>query len=204
MEGTKISAMPKAVDLSGDELIPVVKGGANMHMLASDLKGEKGDPGPTIDQFQQSIYNWTGSQAVTSGRWQNFFALAGISAQANSTVGLTLGNGVIKFPAKTKWSQVVFSTRITATASGGASQDPKDWRIQIRRPDGTTVIGSVAEVKISGNDISNRDSALISFTFGATDPFTLDGVQIGLLNTMNNTITLSAVSVRVQRIINPD
>lgn len=89
--------------------------------------------------------------------------------------------------------------------SGGATADPKDWRIQTRRPDGTTLVGSASDLKISGSDINNRDAALISYTLGITDPFTLDGIQVGLLNGNNgNTITLTAISVRVQRIVNPE
>lgn len=162
-------------------------------------------PGAAFDSFQQSIYGWTGNQVVAANSWQNFFALTGISLQPNGTLGGVLASNVLKFPARTKWSQVIFSTRVVGTVSGGPSQDPRDWRIQTRRPDGATIIGSVAGTKISGNDITNRDAALVSYTFSATDPFTLDGVQIGLLNTMTaNTITLTSVSVRVQRIINPE
>lgn len=162
-------------------------------------------PSTAFDSFQQSIYNWSGSQVVNANGWQNFFALAGVAVQPNGTLGGVLAANVLKFPAKTKWSQVIFSTRIVGTVSGGPSQDPRDWRIQMRRPDGTTIVGSVADTKISGNDIANRDAALVSYTFSSTDPFTVDGVQVGLLNTMTaNSITLTSVSVRVQRIINPE
>lgn len=167
--------------------------------------GPQGPAGPTIDQFLQSIYNWTGSQAIAANGWLNFFSLAGMAEQPNGTLGGILGSNVLKFPAKTKWSGVVFNVRLTGTVSGGPSQDPRDWRIQMRRPDGTTIIGSDAQLKISGNDITNRDSSLVSYTFSATDPFTVNGVQVGLHNVMTgNTITLTSISVRVQRIINPD
>lgn len=167
-------------------------------------------PSPPIpvvpfDSFQQTIYDWTGSQTVAANSWRNFFSLTGIAAQPNGTLGGVLGGGVLKFPAKTKWSQVIFSTRIVGTVSGGPSQDPRDWRIQMRRSDGTTIVGSVADMKISGNDITNRDAALISYTFSSADPFTVDGVQVGIFNSMTgNTITLTSVSVRVQRVINPE
>lgn len=232
MDSTKISELPIAGALTGLEDVPLVQGGITRRMKASELKGQKGDPGeqgdpgtpgepgapgapgepgipgpagPTIDQFLQSTYNWTGSQAVTPSAWRNFFSLAGIAEQPGGTLGGTLVAGALKLPPKVKWSQVVFSTRIVGTVSGGTTQDPKDWRIQTRRIDGTTIVGSVADVKIGGNDITNRDASLISFTLTATDPFTVDGVQVGILNNMTgNTITLTSVSVRVQRIINPD
>jgi hypothetical protein len=66
------------------------------------------------------------------------------------------------------------------------------------------VVGSGGDVKVAGTDISNRDTSLISWTRDELDPFTVDGVQIGLLNTSGQKITLTSVSVRVQRIVNPE
>lgn len=272
MDGTKISEMPRAVNLSGDELVPVVKSGANMHILASDLKGDKGDQGlqgpkgdkgekgdtgstgeqgiqglqglkgdkgdqgdkgekgdqgipglkgdtglkgdkgdqgiqgpagPTIDQFQQSIYNWTGSQVVGNDNWLNFFALPGLTAQAGGTAGLTLSNGNVKFPARTKLSQVVFTVRLTGSV-GGASNVTREWRIQLRRSDASTIVASAAQFKVTGNDVSNRDASIFSFTGNASDPFTTEGIQLGLLNVTTNNIVLTSVNIRVQRVINPD
>lgn len=161
-------------------------------------------PVPQHDPFLQDIINWTGSQVVAANTYLNFFSLSGIALEPNGTVGLTLGSGVIKFPPLTKWSGVVFSTRIVGTVSGGPSADPRDWRIQTRRPDGTTIVGSASDVKISGSDITNRDAALMSYTRLTTDPFSVDGIQVGLFNTMTqNTITLTSVSLRIQRIVNP-
>lgn len=119
------------------------------------------------------------------------------------TAGLTLDSGVVKFPAKTKWSQVIFSVRITGTI-GGASGTAREWLTQTRRPDGITIVGSDGDVKVDGTDISNRDTSLISWTRDSVDPFTVDGIQVGLLNSSSQTITLTSVSVRVQRVINPD
>lgn len=165
--------------------------------------GPPGPAGPTIDSFLQTNLNWTGSQIIAAGGYQNFFALAGIAVVAGGTSGLALDSGVIKLPAKTKWSQVVFSTRISGTITGAAGQT-RDWRIQTRRPDGVTVVGSVADLKVDDTSISNRDAALMSWTLGAADPFTVDGIQVGLSNTSTQTITITSVSVRVQRIINPE
>lgn len=165
--------------------------------------GPQGPVGPTIDQFQQDILNWTGSQVVATSAWQNFMALAGMAIQSGGTAGLTLSGGVIKFPARTKWSQVIFSVRITGTIAGAAGT-AREWLTQTRRPDGVTVVGSDGDVKVDGTSISNRDTSLVSWTKDAIDPFTVDGIQIGILNSSTQAITLTSVSVRVQRIINPD
>lgn len=166
-------------------------------------QGPAGPAGPTIDQFQQDILIWTGSQAIANGAWQNFIALTGIAIQAGGTIGLVKDGGVIKFPAKSKWSQVIFSVRITGTI-GGASGTSREWLTQTRRPDGVTVVGSDGDVKVDGTSISNRDTSLISWTKDSSDPFTVDGIQVGISNLSGQSITLTSVSLRVQRVINPE
>lgn len=165
--------------------------------------GPAGPTGPTIDQFLQDIFNWSGSQTIAAGAYRNFFTLSGISKAVGGTADLTQTASAIKFPARSKWSQVIFSVRITGTI-GGSSGTAREWLTQTRRADGTTVVGSDGDVKVDGADISNRDTSLISWTRDAIDPFTVDGVQVGILNTSSQTITLTSVSVRVQRIVNPE
>lgn len=165
--------------------------------------GPQGPAGGTFDSFLQDIFNWTGSQPIINGAYQNFIALSGIAKAAGGTANLTQTASAIKFPAMSKWSQVIFSVRISGTVAG-ASGTSREWLTQTRRVDGVTVVGSDGDVKVSGTDISNRDTSLISWTRDALDPFTVDGVQIGLFNTSGQTITLTSVSVRVQRVINPE
>lgn len=166
-------------------------------------QGPQGPAGPAIDQFLQDIFNWTGSQTIAAGAYRNFFTLSGIAKAAGGTAGLTQTASAIMFPARSKWSQVIFSVRITGTI-GGSSGTAREWLTQTRRVDGTTVVGSDGDVKVDGTDISNRDTSLISWTRDAIDPFTVDGVQVGVLNISSQTMTLTSVSVRVQRIINPE
>lgn len=59
-------------------------------------------------------------------------------------------------------------------------------------------------MKVNGTSISNRDDVLASFTMNELDPFTLNGIQVGLSNESGQTITLTSVSVRVQRVISID
>lgn len=53
----------------------------------------------------------------------------------------------------------------------------REWRTQTRRTNGTTVVGS-------------------------TDPFMVDGIQLGMLNISGQVITLTAISVRVMQTVN--
>ncbi|USL85813.1 hypothetical protein [Enterobacter phage fGh-Ecl02] len=41
-------------------------------------------------------------------------------------------------------------------------------------------MGSDASVKVQGTDISNRDNVLATYTLGSTDPFMIDGIQLGM------------------------
>jgi hypothetical protein len=166
-------------------------------------EGPQGPAGGTFDSFLQDIFNWTGSQPITDGAYRNFMTLSGIAKAAGGTANLTQTASALKFPAKTKWSQVIFSVRISGTVAG-PSGTSREWLTQTRRVDGVTVVGSGGDVKVAGTDISNRDTSLISWTRDELDPFTVDGVQIGLLNTSGQKITLTSVSVRVQRIVNPE
>ncbi|NTZ36192.1 hypothetical protein EXW94_18200 [Enterobacter sp. JMULE2] len=108
-----------------------------------------------------------------------------------------------KLPAKTKPSGVTFSFRITGTV-GGSSGTAREWKFQTRRANGTTIIGSTDASKTSGNSIDNRDSVLESHTSGAADPFTTEGVIVGLQNDSGATITLTSVSVRIYRQVNAE
>lgn len=160
---------------------------------------------PTVipDLFLMDVYNWTGSAPVADAAFQNFFALAGLAHQAGGTAGINVAAGVATFPAKTKPSGVIFSTRIAGTVAG-PSGTAREWKVQTRRPDGTTVVGSADSSKFNGTDISNHDAALISHTLSATDPFTAQGVMVGLQNDSGAAMTLTSVSVRIYRQINAE
>ncbi|EJH0532862.1 protease [Salmonella enterica] len=152
--------------------------------------------------FQMDIFNWTGSQVVADTSFQNFFSLTGISKLAGSNANLTNNSGNLIFPAQDAPSQVLFSTRINGTV-GGPSGTAREWMIQTRRPNGE-IVGSESSVKVNGTNISNRDDVLASYTMNELDPFTVNGIQVGLSNESGQTITLTSVSVRVQRVISID
>lgn len=154
------------------------------------------------DVFFQDIFSGTGSLAIPNGAWVNFAGFSGAAVQPGGTAGIIANGVVLKFPPLAGFSQVLFSLRISGSMGGGGGT-AREWQIQTRRPDGLTVVGSDGNVKVDGTSISNRDTVLVSFTNGVLDPFSVDGIQVGMLNNSGQTITLTDISVRIQRIINP-
>lgn len=153
------------------------------------------------DVFLQDIFVGTGSLAIPNGAWVNLAGFPGAVVQPGGTAGIIANGLVLKFPPISGFSQVIFSFRINGTI-GGASGTAREWQIQTRRPDGVTVVGSDGNVKVDGTSIDNRDTVLVSYTNGVLDPFSVDGIQVGLLNNSGQTITLTRVEVRIQRVIN--
>lgn len=198
----KISEMPAAITVAVGDALPIVQGGENKTATIEQVRG----PAPVIpeqtDTVLMDIYNWTGSQAVADAAFLNYMGLTGIAKAAGGTIGTTLATGALTFPAVAGWAQVIFSIRLVGTVAGAAGTS-REWAHQIRRVDGTTVVGSSSDVKVSGTNVGARDACLISYTKDATDPFTVAGTQLGLLNISGQEITLTSASVRIQRIINP-
>lgn len=153
------------------------------------------------DTFLLDLYTWTGSQVVADQGWLNYFALPGITKTPGGTAALSIVSGNLKFPVRTRNTQVMFSVRISGTIGGGAGT-AREWRTQTRRTNGTTIVGSDASTKVQGVDIANRDNVLATYTLGSTDPFMVDGIQLGMFNISGQTITLTAVSVRVMQTVN--
>lgn len=88
----------------------------------------------------------------------------------------------------------------SGTIAGGAGT-AREWRTQTRRTNGT-VVGSDASVKVQGTDIADRDNVLATYTLGSTDPFMVDGIQLGMFNISGQVITLTAVSIRIMQTVN--
>lgn len=153
------------------------------------------------DTFLLDLYTWTGSQVVADQGWLNYFALPGITKTPGGTAALSIVSSNLKFPVRTRNTQVMFSVRISGTIGGGAGT-AREWRTQTRRTNGTTIVGSDASTKVQGVDIANRDNVLATYTLGSTDPFMVDGIQLGMFNISGQTITLTAVSVRVMQTVN--
>ncbi|MHC0026988.1 SGNH/GDSL hydrolase family protein [Enterobacter vonholyi] len=159
----------------------------------------------TPDGFLLDVFNWTGSVDIpnTPGGFLNLLGLPGIAKASGGTAGLTLDGDLLKFPARIKPSGVTFTVRISGIV-GGASGVVREWKIQTRRPDGVTIVGSASTVKVPGTDITNRDVILRSFTSGVSDAFTTQGVMVGLQNDTTQILKITSVSIRVDRNVNAE
>ncbi|WP_447887690.1 hypothetical protein [Serratia fonticola] len=160
-----------------------------------------GLPVAAVQPYLQSLFTWTGSQVINNGVFQNFGALNLIAAASN-TAGVTRVGSLLFFPALATQSGVTIRTRITGTI-GGASGTAREWFVQTRRVDGTTIVGSRSCVKVTGTPITNRDAVLTSYTLNETDPFTTQGVMVGLDNQSTQTITITSLEILIQRFVNP-
>ena len=206
MAGQKISEMLTATEIDGTEFVPIVKEGVNRKMQVAHLKGDKGDPGkdapPVVinDTMLLDVYNWTGSTTINTDTFRNFLSLAGIAKVAGGTAGSQVASNFLKLPPVEKPTLVLITVRVTGTV-GGSTNATREWRIQIRRPT-DAIVSSDAQFKLVGTDITNRDSGMQSYTIGATDLYSTDGVSIGLFNVSGQTITITGVSVRIARITN--
>ena len=218
MDGQKISNMLQLDTFEPEAIVPVVLQGVNRRIPARLLKGVKGDPGESIkgdpgepgvqgppgitaDVFLLDVYNWAGNQSVTNGAFFNLLGLTGLT-KAIATAETTLNAGVLKLPAKNGVTQVLFTVRLSGTV-GGPSGTDREWIVELRRPGDNSVVAADSESKLDGSDISNRDVVLSSYTSGVDDAFTLNGVNLGVRNTSGNTMTLTSVSIRVGRTVNP-
>lgn len=163
-------------------------------------------PGTVQDNYLHDIFTWTGTQNIAGtapGVYFNLASLAALTKTAGGTAGTSIASNAILFPAIAKKTGVVFTVRITGTITGGLGL-AREWYTQTRRTDGTTIVGSECDVKIGliANDISNRDTSLVTFTDGVTDPFSVTGIQLGIFNDSGQTITITALRILVQRIVN--
>lgn len=161
-------------------------------------------PGTVQDNYLHDIWTWTGTQAILgTGVFFNFATLATLAKTAGGTAETTVVSDAFLFPAIAKKTQVIFSVRLTGTI-GGALGVAREWMTQTRRTDGTTIVGSDSDIKVGllANDMSNRDTSLVTFTDTITDPFSVAGIQLGLYNESGQTITLTSIRVLIQRVVN--
>lgn len=176
-------------------------------------KGDKGDPGapgadgkdgedgvsPVLkDTFLLDVYEWTGNTTINPNATINLTALPLTKAINNGAS--THGASRFTLPALAKTNGVQVTVRFTGNTTSNSAME---WRTQIRRVDGITVVSSVNVSKVAGvTDISNREAFINSFTNGETDPFSVDGFQLVMQNPTTSTIGLTSVSIRVSRILN--
>lgn len=120
---------------------------------------------------------------------------------SDGQVTLDPATGTAKFTAQAGWRDVRFAIRMQGSLSGGANQ-PREWRVELRRADGTTLLASSTTVKVAGTSLDRGAVALESWTHTVTDPYTIDGCRLYLVNTTGVTMNLTFLEVQVKLITN--
>ena len=123
----KISQMPSAAPLTGEELVPIVQDGVNKQVAAEMLQP------PTVEKVLADIFAWTGSVSIPAGTWLNFATLPGIAKTIPAGAGITIEANAFKFPAKAGWAFVSLGTRISGSI-GGPAGTPREWKFSNGAP----------------------------------------------------------------------
>lgn len=144
-----------------------------------------------------STFTWTGSIDIAVGATLNLGTLS-LTTDPDSDAGVTIVSNLFKFPPKAAHTPIFFRFRINGSLPGAGSA--REFYYEMRRPDLTTVVGAENIVKIDGTSIGNRDKTLVSYARGVTDPFAVDGIALFVNNTSGQILTLSSVTLIIQRI----
>lgn len=152
----------------------------------------------------QDVYTWSGTQTIASNAFFNVTSLP-FTLQTGGDVGSirdTSSTPVFKLPTKSYRTLVLCRLSTTGTVPGTGA---REFKVQVRRPDGTTQIGSNSTVKVAGvsaTDITGRDQNLVITTSGASDVTQTNGFMIGILNETGQTMTITALTFTINRVLN--
>lgn len=166
------------------------------------VQGATGPQGPAGDDgavFSIDVRRTTNTITLTNGQSLNIGTAPGwaLLADSNAQIDFNAATGVAKFPAVDGWRDVRFVVRLQGELSGGANQ-AREWRVDLRRADGTTQLAAATRVKVSGTSLDRGAISLDSWTHTITDPFTVDGCTLWLVNTTGVDMTLSFLEVQVK------
>lgn len=165
-------------------------------------QGTQGTQGPAGDDgavFSIDVRRTTNTITITNGQSLNIGTAPGwaLLTDSNAQIDFNAATGVAKFPAVDGWRDVRFVVRLQGELSGGANQ-AREWRVDLRRADGTTQLAAATRVKVSGTSLDRGAISLDSWTHTVTDPFTVDGCTLWLVNTTGVDMTLSFLEVQVK------
>lgn len=163
---------------------------------ATGAQGPAGDDGAV---FSIDVRRTTNTITITNGQSLNIGTAPGwaLLTDSNAQIDFNAATGVAKFPAVDGWRDVRFVVRLQGELSGGANQ-AREWRVDLRRADGTTQLAAATRVKVSGTSLDRGAISLDSWTHTVTDPFTVDGCTLWLVNTTGVDMTLSFLEVQVK------
>lgn len=183
-------------------LVEMGDGSITMATARGELPGDSWDVSVSTQPVPFTtgidVFNWTGSQAVAAGTSFDLFSLAGMTKAVNDGIAIKTGS-IIKLQPLDGSSLVQFTVRLTGTTSG---QTYTEWKVQVLRIDGVTVVASTNGVRGNGatTAINAREQFLSSYTSEKTDPFSVDGLRLFLtIDSGFNSLTLTSVSIRISR-----
>lgn len=165
-------------------------------------QGTQGTQGPAGDDgavFSIDVRRTTNAITITNGQSLNIGTAPGwaLLADSNAQIDFNSSTGVAKFPAVDGWRDVRFVVRLQGELSGGANQ-AREWRVDLRRADGTTQLAAATRVKVSGTSLDRGAISLDSWTHTVTDPFTVDGCTLWLVNTTGVDMNLTFLEVQIK------
>lgn len=143
------------------------------------------------------VFNWTGEETLATGNYLNLLTLDGLTHSLDGSA--VLSSDLLTVPAIEESTIMTVTVRLTGTTDNSGNQE---WRIQLRRPNGTTIISSVGAWRSgSALNFNYRESTISTYTNSATDPYSVDGFQVGLHNPSGQqAMNLTGVSIRIARI----
>lgn len=166
------------------------------------IQGPQGTQGPAGDDgavFSIDVRRTTNAITITNGQSLNIGTAPGwaLLTDSNAQIDFNAATGVAKFPAVDGWRDVRFVVRLQGELSGGANQ-AREWRVDLRRADGTTQLAAATRVKVSGTSLDRGAISLDSWTHTVTDPFTVDGCTLWLVNTTGVDMNLTFLEVQIK------
>lgn len=168
-------------------------------------KGDAGDVGPQGPAgedgaiFSIDVRRTTTPITILNGQSLNIGTAPGwtLLQDSDAQIDFNTATGVSKFQAQDGWRDVRFVVRLQGELSGGANQ-AREWRVDLRRADGTTQLAAATRVKVSGLSLDRGAISLDSWTHGVTDPFTVDGCTLFLVNTTGVDMNLTFLEVQIK------
>lgn len=146
-------------------------------------------------EYSLDTFNWSGTQVCAAGQFTNLMTLPLVKGVDSGVV--TISEGKMLFPAKEGLSGVNFVVRFAGEFPTASAHK---WRVQLRRPDNTT-ISSVTDTD-DQQSFTIREAAIHSYIDNTDDPFVTTGITLGIAVTGSEDLTLSSLTVRVDRIFN--
>ncbi|WON77570.1 hypothetical protein [Serratia sp. UGAL515B_01] len=172
-----------------------------MSLIPPFAIGPGGGGGSSVpaSTYRQSVFSWTGSQAVPIGTIKNLTELVTLSATHIDNAGVTIGpNNCLIFPAVSNPTGITIRVRLTGTIDGTAATT-RGWLMQLRREDGLTFIDGERVTKSATDQLLGANTSIETATEGLDDFLTTQGGMVVLDNQSGALITLTSIEILIKR-----